>query len=172
MAQEGASHNKEIFFKMPRRKRIIRKVKKGDIRYNDINISQFINKVMSEGKKSVAQRIVYGALDLLGEKFKEGDPMKVFKDALENVKPVLEVKSRRVGGSTYQVPLEVRSERRNSLAMKWIISFARTRKEKTMSDRLASEILDAYHNRGNAVKKKEDLHKMAEANKAFAHYRY
>jgi len=157
---------------MPRRRRIIRRIRKTDLRYNDLVVSQFINKVMFTGKKSVAQRIVYGAFDILSERVKDDEPLKVFKQALDNVKPILEVKSRRVGGSTYQVPMEVRSDRRKSLAMKWIISFARDRKEKTMSDRLANEILDAYNRRGNSIKKKEDLHKMAEANKAFAHYRY
>ena len=157
---------------MPRRKRTIRKIRKNDIRFNDLVVSQFISKLMIQGKKSLAQKIVYGAFDILAKQVKDEEPLKVFKQALDNVKPILEVKSRRVGGSTYQVPMEVRSERRKSLAMKWIISFARMRKEKTMSDRLANELLDAYNKRGSSIKKKEDLHKMAEANKAFAHYRY
>ena len=157
---------------MPRRKRTIKKIRKNDLKYNDLVVSQFINKVMLTGKKSVAQNIVYKAFDILGDKVKEDEPLKIFKQALDNVKPILEVKSRRVGGSTYQVPMEVRSERRKSLAMKWIISYARDRKEKTMADRLASELIDAYNKRGSSIKKKEDLHKMAEANKAFAHYRY
>ncbi|MBU1626068.1 30S ribosomal protein S7 [bacterium] len=157
---------------MPRRKRTIRKIRKNDLKYNDLVVSQFINKVMLKGKKSTAQNIVYKAFDILSEKVKEEDPLKIFKQALDNVKPILEVKSRRVGGSTYQVPMEVRSERRKSLAMKWIISYSRDRKEKTMADRLASELIDAFNKRGSSIKKKEDLHKMAEANKAFAHYRY
>ena len=157
---------------MPRRKRTIKKFRKMDIKYNDLVVAQFISKVMIDGKKNLAQKIVYGALDILSSRVKDEEPLKVFKQALDNVKPILEVKSRRVGGSTYQVPMEVRSERRKSLAMKWVISFARSRKEKTMSDRLANELLDSFNKRGSSIKKKEDLHKMAEANKAFAHYRY
>jgi len=157
---------------MPRRKRKIKKYRSNDLKYNDQSVAHFINKVMLDGKKSLAQKIVYGAFDILSKRVKDEEPLKVFKQALENVKPVLEVKSRRVGGSTYQVPMEVRSERRTSLAMKWIISFARERNEKTMAERLANELLDAYNRRGSSIKKKENLHKMAEANKAFAHYRY
>ena len=126
---------------------------------------------MVQGKKSVAEKIFYGSLELIKERTKE-DPVKLFKKALENVKPVLEVKSRRVGGATYQVPVEVPQDRRTSLAIRWIISNARARGEKTMIERLAAEILDAFNNRGGAIKKKEDTHRMAEANKAFAHYRW
>jgi small subunit ribosomal protein S7 len=126
---------------------------------------------MRQGKKSVAERIVYGAFELIAQKTNK-DPLEVFHQALENVRPIVEVKSRRVGGATYQVPVEVRPERRDSLAMKWIIAYARQRSEKTMINKLAAELLDASQNRGGAVKKKEDTHRMAEANKAFAHYRW
>jgi len=126
---------------------------------------------MGRGKKSLAERTIYGALAILEEKTKQ-DPLKVFKKGMDNVKPVLEVKSRRVGGSTYQVPIEVKPERRETLANRWVISFSRNRAEKTMSEKLAAEILDAFNNRGGSIKKKEDTHKMAEANKAFAHYRW
>jgi len=130
-----------------------------------------INGIMRKGKKTVAERIVYGSLEIIKEKAKE-DPVAVLKKAVENTKPLLEVKSRRVGGATYQVPVEVRPERRLALSLRWMIGFARGRSEKTMIDRLSGEILDAYNNRGLTVKKKEDTHKMAEANKAFAHYRW
>jgi small subunit ribosomal protein S7 len=134
-------------------------------------ITKFINCMMLRGKKSVAESIFYGALDTIKERTKD-DPVKVFKKALEAVKPVLEVKSRRVGGATYQVPVEVPPDRRTSLAIRWIIANARARSEKTMREKLAGEILDASNNRGGAIKKKEDTHRMAEANKAFAHYRW
>jgi len=134
-------------------------------------ITKFINTVMSSGKKSTAEGIVYGALDRVGERAKE-DPVKVFERAMANVKPKVEVKSRRVGGSTYQVPVDVRPERSQALGMRWLVSYSRTRGDKTMVEKLAAEILDAANNRGNAVKKREDTHKMAEANKAFAHYRW
>jgi small subunit ribosomal protein S7 len=134
-------------------------------------ITKFINTVMVCGKKAVAERIVYGALDKVADRAKE-DPVKVFERALGNVKPKLEVKSRRVGGSTYQVPVDVRPERSQALGMRWLVTYSRTRGEKTMTEKLAAEILDAANNRGNAVKKREDTHKMAEANKAFAHYRW
>jgi small subunit ribosomal protein S7 len=134
-------------------------------------VTKFINCMMSRGKKSVAEATFYGALDTVKERTKE-DPVKVFKKALEAVKPVLEVKSRRVGGATYQVPVEVPQDRRTSLAIRWIISNARSRSEKTMCDKLAGEILDASSNRGGSIKKREDTHRMAEANKAFAHYRW
>ena len=134
-------------------------------------VQQVINKVMVDGKKSTAEGIVYEALDIIKDKTGD-DPLKIFKKAIDNVKPTVEVKSRRVGGSTYQVPIEVHQERRGALAIRWIVSYARGRGEKTMTDRLAAEILDAANNRGNAVKKKEDTHRMADANKAFAHYKW
>jgi small subunit ribosomal protein S7 len=134
-------------------------------------LAKFVNAIMLDGKKSVAEGIVYAAFDLVVERSGE-DALEVFKKALENIRPMLEVKSRRVGGSTYQVPVEIRSERRNALALRWVISYARGRGEKTMEERLAGELLDAANNRGSAVKKKEDTHRMAEANKAFAHYRW
>jgi small subunit ribosomal protein S7 len=126
---------------------------------------------MLGGKKSLAERVVYGALDIAQEKI-SADSMKVFKQALENIKPLVEVRSRRVGGATYQVPMEVRPERRVSLGLRWLVIYARDRSERTMADRLAGEIMDAYNGRGNAVKKRDDVHRMAEANKAFAHYRW
>jgi small subunit ribosomal protein S7 len=134
-------------------------------------ITKFINVVMSDGKKATAEKIVYNALDLVAERAKD-DPLKVWDRALGNVRPKVEVKSRRVGGSTYQVPVDVRPDRSLALGMRWLIEFARGRSEKTMIDRLANEIVDAAQNRGNAVKKREDVHKMADANKAFAHYRW
>jgi len=134
-------------------------------------LTKFINQVMLSGKKSIAEKIVYSALDIVAEKAKD-DPIKTFDKALANVKPKVEVKSRRVGGSTYQVPVDVRPERSQALGMRWIITYARDRGEKTMQEKLANEIIDAANNRGNAVKKREDTHKMAEANKAFAHYRW
>jgi small subunit ribosomal protein S7 len=134
-------------------------------------MTKFMNLVMYGGKKSLAEHIVYRALDLIAERAKD-DPMKVFDKALANVKPKVEVKSRRVGGSTYQVPVEVRPDRQTALGMRWIIGYARDRGEKTMEEKLANEIVDASSNKGNAVKKREDTHKMAEANKAFAHYRW
>jgi small subunit ribosomal protein S7 len=140
----------------------------GDVRRR---VTQFINIIMVDGKKNTAERIVYGALDLVAERAKD-DPLKVWDRALTNVRPRVEVKSRRVGGSTYQVPIDVRPDRSMALGMRWIIAYARERNEKTMIDRLANEIVDAAQNRGNAVKKREDVHKMAEANRAFAHYRW
>jgi small subunit ribosomal protein S7 len=142
-----------------------------DSKYNEKIVTKFINTVMSDGKKSTAEKIVYGALEIIHQKTKD-DPMKVFKKALSNVRPAVEVKSRRVGGSTYQVPVEVRPERRNSLGLRWITSFAQNRRGQSMVDKLASELFDAAENRGEAVKKREDVHRMAEANKAFAHYRW
>jgi len=139
--------------------------------YGSTLINKFINCMMIQGKKSVAEGAFYGSFDLVKDRAKE-DPVKVFKKALDNVKPVLEVKSRRVGGATYQVPIEVSQDRRTSLAIRWIITNARARGEKTMREKLAAEILDASNNRGGAIKKKEDTHRMAEANKAFAHYRW
>ena len=156
---------------MPRRREVAKRVILPDPKYHDRLVAKFMNAVMLDGKKSVAESIVYGAFDLIAQR--SGDePLEVFKKALDNVRPMLEVKSRRVGGSTYQVPVEVRSDRRNALAFRWIITYARGRGEKTMRERLAGEFLDAANNRGAAVKKKEDTHRMAEANKAFAHYRW
>jgi small subunit ribosomal protein S7 len=142
-----------------------------DAKYGDVVVAKFMNTIMYEGKKSVAERIVYGALDGVEAKAKS-DPLAVFKQALENVAPAVEVRSRRVGGATYQVPVEVRSDRRQALAIRWIIAAARDRNDKTMVDRLSAELLDASNNRGAAVKKREDTHRMAEANRAFAHYRW
>ncbi|USN46278.1 MAG: 30S ribosomal protein S7 [Pseudobdellovibrionaceae bacterium] len=140
--------------------------------YNDLTLAKFINKVMWEGKKSVAQKIVYSAMDELKTKVSGEEPLTVVKKAIENCKPSLEVRSRRVGGATYQVPVDVRPSRRLTLSMRWLTAYARERGEKTMAQRLANELLDAYNNRGNAVKKKEDVHRMAEANKAFSHYNW
>ena len=142
-----------------------------DAKFGDIVLSKFMNTLMERGKKSVAEHIVYGALDEIETKLKQ-DPVPAFHEALENVKPAVEVRSRRVGGATYQVPVEVRPERRQALAIRWIITAARNRNETTMVDRLSGELLDAASNRGTAVKKREDTHKMAEANRAFSHYRW
>ncbi|HET7753748.1 MAG TPA: 30S ribosomal protein S7 [Anaeromyxobacteraceae bacterium] len=156
---------------MPRRREIEKRKILPDPKFQDRLVAKFVNDLMRMGKKSTAERIIYGALDQVESKLKD-DPLKVFKKALENVKPVVEVKSRRVGGATYQVPVEVRQDRRIALAMRWLIDYSRARGEKTMREKLAGEIIDAANNRGNAVKKREDTHKMAEANKAFAHYRW
>jgi small subunit ribosomal protein S7 len=156
---------------MPRRREIPKREIIQDAKYNSKVLAKFANKLMYDGKKSTAEHILYSALERIQGKGGE-DPLKTFEKALENVRPVIEVKSRRVGGSTYQVPVEIRPERRQALAMRWIISFARNRGEKTMSERLAAEVLEAAAGRGNSVKKKEDTHRMAEANKAFAHYRW
>ena len=142
-----------------------------DARFNNVLVTRFINALMIQGKKSVAERIFYDAVDII-EKKTEGDGLSVVKSALANVKPVLEVKSRRVGGATYQVPVEVRQDRRTALALRWIILYSRMRPDHTMADRLAAELIAASKNEGGAVKKREDTHKMAEANKAFAHYRW
>ena len=142
-----------------------------DPKFHDKLMAKFINKVMLQGKKSTAEGIVYGSFDIIQGNLND-DPLKLFKQALENIKPVVEVRSRRVGGATYQVPMEVRPERRVSLGLRWLVDYARSRGERTMADRLAAEILDALNNRGAAVKKRDDVHKMAEANKAFAHYRW
>ena len=142
-----------------------------DAKFGDVVVTKFMNSVMYEGKKSTAERIVYGAFDIIEAKTKS-EPLGVFKSALENVAPAIEVRSRRVGGATYQVPVEVRAERRQALAIRWLISAARARSENTMSARLSGELLDASNNRGNAVKKREDTHRMAEANRAFSHYRW
>ena len=142
-----------------------------DPKFHNIVVTKFMNSVMYEGKKSVAESIVYNAFDIIEQKTKQS-PLDVFKSALENVAPAIEVRSRRVGGATYQVPVEVRTERRQALAIRWLITAARARNDKTMVDRLSAELMDAANNRGNAVKKREDTHKMAEANRAFAHYRW
>ena len=143
-----------------------------DMKYDSKLIARLINTIMSRGKKSTAQQIVYGALDIIGQKKTDMAPMDVFTQALENVKPKLEVKSRRVGGATYQVPIEVDPERQVALAMRWICTYSRGRKGKSMTESLASELLDAFENTGSSIKKKEDTFKMAQANKAFAHYRW
>jgi small subunit ribosomal protein S7 len=156
---------------MPRRREVPKRKINKDPRFGDWLVAKFINCLMLEGKKAVAESIVYGALDIIEERLKD-EPLKVFKRALENVKPQLEVKSRRVGGATYQVPVEVRPERKVALAMRWIITYARSRAEKSMRERLAAEFIEAANGRGNAIKKREDTHRMAEANKAFAHYRW
>jgi small subunit ribosomal protein S7 len=142
-----------------------------DPKFGDLVITKFMNAVMKEGKKSVAERIVYGALERMESRAKQ-NPVQLFHQALENVMPAVEVRSRRVGGATYQVPVEVRNDRRQALAIRWIITAARSRNENTMVDRLSAELLDAANNRGTAVKKREDTHKMAEANRAFSHYRW
>jgi small subunit ribosomal protein S7 len=142
-----------------------------DPKYGDVVVTKFMNSLMEEGKKSVAERIVYGALGRIEQKAKR-DGLELFHEALNNVKPAIEVRSRRVGGATYQVPVEVRSDRRQALAIRWIITAARGRNENTMEERLSGELLDAANNRGTAVKKREDTHKMAEANRAFSHYRW
>ena len=156
---------------MPRRREVPKRRIIPDPKFKDKLVSKFTNTLMFGGKKSTAEGILYGALDVIRERFKE-EPLEVFRKALDNVKPKLEVKSRRVGGATYQVPVEVRPERRVALAMRWLVTYARDRGEKTMQERLAGELRDAAEGRGNAVKKKDDTHKMAEANKAFAHYRW
>ncbi len=142
-----------------------------DPKFNDLVVTKFMNAIMNEGKKSVAERIVYGAFERMETKAKS-DPLGLFKQALDNVMPAVEVRSRRVGGATYQVPVEVRAERRQALAIRWIIAAARARNENTMVDRLSGELLDASSNKGSAVKKREDTHKMADANRAFSHYRW
>jgi len=156
---------------MPRRGTVKKREIKPDYRYNSTLISRFINAVMRKGKKSLAERIVYEAMELVKQKSKQ-DPLKMFEKAVENVRPLLETKSRRVGGATYQVPVEVPEYRSISLAIRWIIRFAKERSGKSMVEKLAAEVLDAVNNRGGAIKKKEDTHKMAEANRAFAHYRW
>jgi small subunit ribosomal protein S7 len=156
---------------MPRRRDVPKRKITPDPKFKDKLVAKFTNCVMHDGKKATAEGILYGAFDVIQARHKE-DPLDVFRKALDNVKPKLEVKSRRVGGATYQVPVEVRPERRVALAMRWLVSYARDRGEKTMPERLAAELVDASQLRGNAVKKKDDTHKMAEANKAFAHYRW
>jgi len=156
---------------MPRKRGVVRRETVPDPKYNSRTVAKFINCLMKEGKKSVAQSILYKALDMVHERSKE-DPLSLFQKALNNVKPIVEVKSRRVGGSTYQVPTEVRPSRGQALSIRWIISYAKERGEKSMAAKLAGELMDAASGRGAAVKKKEDTHRMAEANKAFAHYRW
>lgn len=157
--------------KVPRRGCIAKRDVLADPVYNSKLVTRLINNIMYDGKRGVAQRIVYGAFEIVRDKTGK-DPLEVFEQAMENIMPVLEVKARRVGGATYQVPMEVRPERRQTLGLRWITNYSRTRSEKTMRERLAGEILDAINETGGAVKKREDTHKMAEANKAFAHYRW
>lgn len=156
---------------MSRRHRAEKRVINPDPKFGDLVLSKFMNNLMIDGKKSVAERIVYGALDKVEDKTKQ-DPVALFHEALENVSPTVEVRSRRVGGATYQVPVEVRAERKQALAIRWMIAAARARNENTMIDRLSGELMDAANNRGAAVKKREDTHRMAEANRAFSHYRW
>jgi len=156
---------------MSRRRRAEKREINPDPKFGDLVLTKFMNSLMYTGKKSVAESIVYGALDQMEKKAKS-DPLRMFHDALSNVKPHIEVRSRRVGGATYQVPMEVREERRQALAIRWLITAARGRNERTMVDRLSAELMDAANNRGTAVKKREDTHKMAEANRAFSHYRW
>ena len=156
---------------MPRRGGVPKRDVLPDPIYGSKVVTKLINQVMLDGKKGTAQSIVYGAFDIMKEKLGQ-EPMDIFNQAIENVKPLLEVKARRVGGSNYQVPIEIRPERRQTLAIRWIVSYARTRNDRDMSVRLANELIDAYNNAGGAVKKKEDVHRMAEANKAFAHFRW
>jgi small subunit ribosomal protein S7 len=156
---------------MPRRREVPKRVILPDPKYGNVQLAKFVNMIMMSGKKSTAEKIVYGAIDQINEKG-SGDAVEVVTKALENVSPAVEVKSRRVGGATYQVPVEVRAERRQTLAMRWIIDAARRRGEKSMQLKLAGELMDAAENRGTAIKKREDTHRMAEANKAFAHYRW
>ena len=156
---------------MPRRREVPKRKIIPDPKFGDRTLAKFTNVLMVGGKKSIAERTLYGALNLIAKRSGE-EPLGMFKRALDNVKPLVEVKSRRVGGATYQVPVEVRPERRTALAMRWMIQYARSRGEQTMAERLAGEVLDAAEKRGNSIKKREDTHKMAEANKAFAHYRW
>ncbi|MEE8552712.1 MAG: 30S ribosomal protein S7 [Desulfobacterales bacterium] len=156
---------------MPRRREVPERVIIPDSKYNNKLVSKFTKSIMRDGKKSIAESILYNAFDIIKQKTNES-PVKIFEQALENVKPMIEVKSRRVGGSTYQVPTEVRPSRRTALGIRWIIDFARKRSEKSMANKLAAELLDAANKKGAAVKKKDDTHKMADANKAFAHYRW
>ena len=156
---------------MPRRRVVAKREVLPDPKFGNVTLAKFMNHVMISGKKSVADRIVYGALDIVAEK-SGNDPIETFDSALEQIAPQVEVKSRRVGGATYQVPVEVRPSRRTALAMRWLVEYSRNRGEKSMRQRLAAEILDASQGKGNAVKKREDVHRMAEANKAFSHFRF
>ena len=156
---------------MPRRRVAAKREILPDPKFGNITLAKFMNHVMVSGKKSVAERIVYGALDIVEERLKKS-PVEVFEEALDNVAPLVEVKSRRVGGATYQVPVEVRPSRRTALAMRWLVDYARARGEKSMAQRLAGELIDAVQSKGGAVKKREDVHRMADANKAFSHFRF
>ena len=156
---------------MSRRRTAEKRIVLPDAKYGDKVVAKFINNIMEDGKKAVAEKIVYSAFDMMASKTKQ-DALKVFAEAIDIVKPVVEVRSRRVGGATYQVPVEVRADRRQALAIRWIIDAAKKRSETTMTEKVANELLDAFANKGSAVKKREDTHKMAEANKAFAHYRF
>jgi small subunit ribosomal protein S7 len=156
---------------MPRRRVVAKREILPDPKFGNVTLAKFMNHVMISGKKSIAEKIVYGALDIVEGKA-DKTPVEIFEEALENIAPVVEVKSRRVGGATYQVPVEVRPSRRNALAMRWLVEYARNRGEKSMPARLAGEMLDASQNKGSAVKKREDVHRMAEANKAFSHFRF
>ncbi|HBH30079.1 MAG: 30S ribosomal protein S7 [Desulfofustis sp. PB-SRB1] len=155
---------------MARKKAAEKRVVEADPRYQSVLVTKFTNGLMQRGKKSLAMRIFYGAMDIVAAKVPGEEPLAVFEQAMENVRPRVEVKSRRVGGATYQVPIEVRQTRRNALAIRWIVNFAKSRSGRSMSEKLAAELLDAYNDRGASVKKREDTHRMAEANKAFAHY--
>lgn len=157
---------------MPRRKLVAKRQITPDPRFNSVLVSKFINGLMERGKKSVARSIFYDAMDIVAKKVGDNEPLEVFEKAMDKVRPRVEVKSRRVGGATYQVPVEVRTERRNALAIRWLVDYSTKRSGQTMADKLASEMIDAFNNRGAAVKKREDTHKMADANKAFAHYRW
>lgn len=156
---------------MPRRREVPKRTILPDPKFGDQTVAKFINVMMLDGKKSIAERIIYGALDIISERGAE-KPLDVFYEALDNIRPVVEVKSRRVGGATYQVPVEVRPSRRNALAMRWLVDSARNRSEKSMTQRLAGELMDAAEKRGGAARKKDEVHRMAEANKAFSHYRW
>jgi small subunit ribosomal protein S7 len=156
---------------MPRRRVIAKRVILPDPKFKDRLVAKFINSMMYQGKKGVSEQIFYDAMDIIADKTKN-DPIRVFKKAMDNIKPIIEVKARRVGGSTYQVPIEVRSDRREALGIRWLIRYSRARGEKSMRDKLAAEIIDAFNSKGAAVKKREETHRMAEANKAFAHYRW
>jgi len=157
---------------MPRKKLTDKRTAAPDPAFNSVLVAKFTNGLMQDGKKALARRLFYDAMSIIDEKIGDEEPLTIFEGAMENVRPRVEVKSRRVGGATYQVPIEVRPDRRNALAIRWIIGFAKGRSGQAMSDKLAAELLDAYNNRVAAVKKKDDTHKMAEANKAFAHYRW
>jgi small subunit ribosomal protein S7 len=157
---------------MGRRKEALKRKTPGDPIYNDVVIEKFANNLMYEGKKNTSHNIIYGALEILKQKIKDKEPLEVFKQALQNSMPLLEVKSRRVGGATYQVPLEIRKERSMALAFRWLINYSRNRSGRSMRENLANELLDAYNNQGSTIKKREDTHKMAEANKAFSHFKW
>ena len=155
-----------------RRRRPEKRLILPDTKYNDLNVAKFINYIMVGGKKSVAEKIFYNSLEIISDQMKSNEPLDVFKKAIKNVAPMLEVKSKRIGGATYQVPMEVRQERGTAMALRWLVNFSRSRNGRSMSQKLAGELMDAANEAGNAVRKREETHKMAEANKAFAHYRY